>query len=103
MVVNYSGINLHSRKIVIRNLLKVLFHYRKKFQKYNAQLENDIAKKYIRFCLRHILTLINIEIISYRDHMTTKLPPGLEFKLLCVRFQLHTTHRSGDYPIRPSA
>jgi hypothetical protein len=87
VVVNYPGIDLHSRKVVLRNLPKVLFHYRKELQEYGAQLENDVAKEHIGFCLRHMLTSMSTEIMSYRDHMTTKLPPGLEFELLWMAFR----------------
>jgi hypothetical protein len=88
VVGDYPGLNLHTKKLVVRNFPKFLFHYRKELHEYGTQLQDDIAREHVAFCLRYMLTTLNKEIMGYYSLMESQqIPPGLEFPDLWMAFK----------------
>ncbi|KMU78442.1 hypothetical protein CISG_07446 [Coccidioides immitis RMSCC 3703] len=88
VLIDYPGINPHANKLVIRDLPKCIFHYRKELQEYGKSLEDANAREHISFLLQYMISTLGKEIRSYADFRAA--PPGshsLEFCNLWMVFR----------------
>jgi hypothetical protein len=87
VVVDYPGLNLHTNKLVIRDVPKCIFHYRNELREYGLQLQDDVARQHVSFCLHYMQTALKNEMIRYCNLMESQMiPPGLEFRDLWMAF-----------------
>ncbi|KAH7416737.1 P-loop containing nucleoside triphosphate hydrolase protein [Cadophora sp. MPI-SDFR-AT-0126] len=89
VIEDYPGVNIHSGRIVIRDLPRPIFHYREEIQRYGSQLQDPIAKEHVAFGLRHMYKTLQNEVKSYYNLMQSlhvRLP-GLEFLTLWMAFR----------------
>jgi hypothetical protein len=92
LVIDYPGLNPHTNKLVIRYPPKCLFHYRQELREYAQQLQQDIARQHLSFCLIYAQNALKNEMITYCNLMESQLiPPGLDFPNLWMAF------RPGDF------
>ena len=84
----YPGINLHARKIVIRDLPKCFFHYRNELQAYGTTLDDPITVQHIVFALQYMIQVLQRELVSYYTLIDSPYTaPGLEFVNLWMAFR----------------
>jgi hypothetical protein len=89
VIEDYPGVNIHSGRIVIRDLPRPIFHYREEIQRYGSELPDPIAKEHVAFGLRYMYKTLQREVKSYYNSMQsqhTRLP-GLEFLTLWMAFR----------------
>ncbi|KAK0105050.1 hypothetical protein ONS96_004453 [Cadophora gregata f. sp. sojae] len=89
VIEDYPGMNIHSGRIVIRDLPRPIFHYREEIQRYASQLQDPIAKEHIAFGLRYMYKTLQREVKSYYNLMNCQpsILPGLEFLTLWMAFR----------------
>ncbi|KAF2193260.1 P-loop containing nucleoside triphosphate hydrolase protein [Zopfia rhizophila CBS 207.26] len=89
VIKDYPGVNLYSGRIVLRELPKCLFHYRKELQSYGATLHDPEAVRHVLFGLRYMYKTLHREISTYYNLMeiSNSLAPGLDFENLWMAFR----------------
>lgn len=92
VVPEYHDLNLRTKRVILRDHPKCLFHYREELQAYGCTLQNPEAVKHLVFALRYMYKTLQSEIYSYYSLVeTTSIPPRIDFLNLWMVF------RSGDY------
>jgi hypothetical protein len=88
----YPGVNLHAKKVTIRDIPKCLFHYRQELGLYGGSLKDQEAVKHLLFALRYMYDTLRDEVSSYYNLMESpNIEPGLPFLHLWMAF------RPGDH------
>ena len=65
VVRDYPDINLKTRRIVVRNCWKLLFHYRKGLQEYGKRLTDQVISQHLHFALQYPYKSLEHERRSY--------------------------------------
>ncbi|OCL02005.1 P-loop containing nucleoside triphosphate hydrolase protein [Glonium stellatum] len=92
VVPEYHDLNVRTKRVILRDHPKCLFHYREELQAYGCTLENPEAVKHLVFAMRYMYKILQSEIYSYYNLVeTTSIPPRIDFLNLWMVF------RSGDY------
>jgi hypothetical protein len=88
VIPEYPGMNLKTQKIVIRDLPKCLFHYRKELQAYGNTLQDPIAVQHLVFALQYMFKTMQSDMYSYYNFMeSNSIAPGLDFLNLWMAFR----------------
>jgi hypothetical protein len=88
VIKSYPGLSFDTGKVVIRNELRCIFHYRAELQAYGMQLQDEIAAQHLVFFLNHMYGTLSREISSYFAFIEhPSITPGIEHEFLWMAFR----------------
>jgi hypothetical protein len=88
VVGKYPGVNFHSKRVVIRDLPKCIFHYRKELEAYKETLNNSDAADHVLFLLEYMYRSLQFQMFDWFNFMESHImPPGLYFEDLWMAFR----------------
>lgn len=88
VIKEYPGISFDTGKIIIRNELKCVFHYRSELREYGLTLDNQVAVQHLVFLLNYMYRSLETQISSYYTFMESpNIAPGIECKNLWMAFR----------------
>jgi hypothetical protein len=88
VISQYPGINFHSKRVVLRDIPKCVFHYRKELEAYKETLNNAQASDHILFLLEYMYRSLKFQMLDWSNLMESNLfPPGLYFEDLWMAFR----------------
>jgi hypothetical protein len=96
----YTGVNLHPKRVILCDLQKSFFHYRKELEEYKQTLSNTDASDPILFLLEYMYRTLQTQMLDWSNLMDSPLfPPGLYFENLGMAYrpgaQIYTTLEGG--------
>ncbi|KUJ11269.1 P-loop containing nucleoside triphosphate hydrolase protein [Mollisia scopiformis] len=89
VIKEYPGINFKTQNIILGDLPKCLFHYRKELEAYGETLPADSdAFEHLELLLEHMWQQLQVPYASYSNLMeSTVIKPGLDFSDLWMAFK----------------
>lgn len=88
VIQKYPGVSLHAREIVIPDLPKCLFHYRKELLSYGNRHADWTAMEHLRLLLDYMWQVLESQLMSYSSLMESpNSAPSLSFENLWMAFK----------------
>jgi hypothetical protein len=88
VVGQYPGVNFHSKRVILRDLPKCVFHYRKELEAYKQTLNNSDASEHILFLLEYMYRTLQTQVLDWSNLMDSPFfPPGLYFEDLWMAYR----------------
>ena len=88
VIQKYPGVSLHAREIVIPDLPKCLFHYRKELLSYGSRQRDRAAIEHLRLLLDYMWQVLESQLMSYSSLMESpNSAPSLSFENLWMAFK----------------
>jgi hypothetical protein len=86
VIVEYPGINMHSSRVVIRDIPKCIFHYRQELRKYGELAKDKVASEHVAFLLQYMYATLRREVKHFHNMISPNSVFGLEYESLWMAF-----------------
>lgn len=87
VIIEYPGVNIQSRAIVMRDLPECIFHYRTELQRYGTLLVDLAPRRHLGLLFQHSFNVLKPHLDRYYSSMVFSDPPGLNFHDLWMAFR----------------
>lgn len=88
VIKEYPGVTFDKARIIMRNEMRCLFHYRNELREYGLRLDDHVAVEHLVFILNYMYKGLESEILSYYTFMESQsVTPGIDSKHLWMAFR----------------
>lgn len=88
IIPDFKGYNIENQHIILYDGLHCFFHYRKEFQEYERNLEDQAAIEHLMFALTYMYSALEPELYSYYNYVEAPVTiPSTDFPSLWMVFK----------------